>query len=101
MRYDNLIVESDSQITIQLINWGLVQQTHPLYGIVSSIIEMSHRVDYICWNHVFRETNAIADTLAKYELSLSLNASVTFFRFVPNFLVFPLCVDKGRKMYSR
>ena len=101
MGYKNLIVESDSQTAIQLINWGLIEQTHPFYNVVSSIIHMGGKVDYISWNHVFRETNSVADGLAKYGLSLSLNSPVIFFEFAPNFLIFSLCVDQSGKMYSR
>ncbi|KAK7382133.1 hypothetical protein VNO80_00850 [Phaseolus coccineus] len=101
MGYKNLIVESDSQTAVQLINWGLIEQTHPFYTVVSSIIEMGAKVDYICWNHVFRETNSVADGLAKYGLFLSFNSPVTFFEFAPHFLIFNLCVDQSGKMYSR
>ena len=99
--YNNMIVESDSQTAVQLINLGALQQSHPFFPLVSTIIQMGAKVDYITWNHVFRETNSVADGLAKYGLSLSLNSPVVLFKFAPTFLHFPLYMDKIGKIYSR
>ena len=99
MGYNNLIVESDSLTAIQLINRRVIQQRHPFYSLVSSIIQMSAKVDYITWNHVFRDTNSVADGLAKYGLSLSSSSPVILFKFAPNFILFPLCADKIGTMY--
>jgi len=100
MGYNNIVVESDSLTAVQLINRGVLQQRHPLYALVSSIIQMGAKVDYISWNQVFRETNSVADSLAKYGLSLSSNSPVILFKFPPTFLLFSLCMDKIGKMYS-
>ncbi|WVZ00032.1 hypothetical protein V8G54_026101 [Vigna mungo] len=101
MGYKDIIVESDSQTAIQLIKFGVLQQGHPFYVLVSSINDMGAKVDYIIWNHVFRETNSVADSLAKYGLSLSLNSPIILFKFAPNFILFSLHMDKIGKMYSR
>ncbi|KAG2390511.1 uncharacterized protein HKW66_Vig0220830 [Vigna angularis] len=101
MGYKNLIVESDSLTAIQLINGRVIHQKHPFYALVSSIIQMGAKVDYVTWNHVFRETNSAADSLAKYGLSLSSKSPVILFKFPPNFLLLPLCADKIGTMYYR
>jgi len=56
------------------------------------IIHMGTKVNYISWNHVFREINSITDNLTEYGLLLSLlslNSSVILFKFPLRFISFP------------
>ncbi|KAL5173225.1 putative ribonuclease H protein [Glycine soja] len=96
--YGNLIVESDSYASIQLINMG-VPQGHIFYDLVSSILEIGNKANHIVWNHVFRETNSTADGLAKHGLSLS--SGIELFEFPPPFIWAPLCADEMGVIYSR
>lgn len=96
--YGNLIVESDSHASIQLINLG-VQQSHIFYDLVSSILEIGSKANHIVWNHVFREANSAADGLAKHGLSLS--GRVELFEFPPPFIWAPMCADEMGVIYTR
>ncbi|KAK7389970.1 hypothetical protein VNO78_25267 [Psophocarpus tetragonolobus] len=88
--YKKLIIESDSLVTVQMIN-GLVKRNISCHDLVSSIIEMTKNFDQIYWNHVFREANSVTSGLTKYELSLSQDlrelSYVEVFDLLPHFIL--------------
>ncbi|RDX72956.1 Pentatricopeptide repeat-containing protein, mitochondrial, partial [Mucuna pruriens] len=92
--FRNLVVESDSYTAIEFINSG-VPQSHPHSHLVSSILQISNKADHVCWNHVFREINSVADCLAKHGLSSSPDLGVIFFESPPPFIVVALCADEA------
>nr|KYP31888.1 Putative ribonuclease H protein At1g65750 family [Cajanus cajan] len=98
--YKNLIVESDCHAAIQLINRG-VDQSHPYHPHVSSIHQLAKGIKHIQWNHVFRETNSVADSLAKHGLSLNPDLGVKLFRSPPPFTLAPLSLDESGITYHR
>lgn len=93
--YRNLIVESDSLKAIQIIN------AHKGDFLRSSIQHMTRMVDRICWNHVYRETNSVADGFAKHGLSLSQDQSIRVFESAPDFIESRLYGDRIGKIYCR
>ncbi|KHN04116.1 hypothetical protein glysoja_036652 [Glycine soja] len=95
--YKNLIVESDSLEAIQIIN------ADKGAFLRSSIQHMTRMVDRICWNHVYWETNwvanSVADGLVKHGLSLSKDQSIRVFESPPDFIESRLYGDRIGKIY--
>ncbi|KAL2321265.1 hypothetical protein Fmac_030234 [Flemingia macrophylla] len=98
--YKNLVVESDCHTAVQLINRG-VDHTHPYHAQVSSIRLVAQKAQHVQWNHVFRETNSAADTLAKHGLSLNPKLGVKLFRSPPPFTLPSLFSDESGVVYHR
>ncbi|KAK7386715.1 hypothetical protein VNO78_27050 [Psophocarpus tetragonolobus] len=100
MGFRKLVVESDSYTAIQLINNG-VHIGHPYHAIVSSILVIDNMADAFCYNHVFRETNLVADGFAKHGLSLTLRSGIKLFSYPPTFSLSSLRADEVGVIYSR
>ncbi|KAK7376153.1 hypothetical protein VNO78_35007 [Psophocarpus tetragonolobus] len=98
--FKKLVVESDSYSAIQLINDG-VFTCHPYPALVSSILDIANTADAVCYNHVFRETNSVADGFARHGLSLSPNSDVQLFSCPPAFSLRSLRADEAGEIYSR
>ena len=102
--YKNLIVESDSKIAIEIITTVEAEQNNfddTSQNVISSIIEMSKTTNKIYWNHIFREVNSVADSLAKYGLSLCPDLGIKIFENPPYFIESHLCTDRTGKIYCR
>ena len=83
-------VESDSMIAINLIRNGCNKE-HPAFQLVQAALRLTEGMETVLWQHTWREANQVADTLAKYSLSLSNDCKI--FDQVPGFLVMPLMAD--------
>ena len=64
-----LLVEVDSQCVVQMLN-NLEEMTNEYSPLVSSIKELIHRNWHIYVNHVYREANFAADSIANYASNL-------------------------------
>lgn len=75
-------IESDSLTAVRLIMVGC-SSNHPLFNLISVIQELLRMEDSFCINHVLRDGNKVADSFAKFGLSLELCSRC--FTSVPSF----------------
>ncbi|WVZ00054.1 hypothetical protein V8G54_026123 [Vigna mungo] len=103
--YKNLIVESDSKFAIEIITTTLAEEKNyyddTSENVFSSIIQMTKTANKIYWNHVFREVNSVADSLAKHALSLCPDDGVKLFEDPPYFIESHLSLDRTGQIHCR
>lgn len=105
--FTNLVVESDSHLAIQLINIGESRdqqsqdRQHAWITLASWIRQISKKAKHVQWNHVFRETNSVADKMAKHGLSLTPGLGIKLFESPPPFIFIPMCDDDIGVTYTR
>jgi hypothetical protein len=85
-------VEFDSMIAINLIRNGCNKE-HPAFQLVQAALRITEGMETILWQDTWREANQVADTLAKYSLSLSNNCKYSIRFLVSLILVMPLRAD--------
>lgn len=69
-RVSKLIIETDSASMVQLMTEALY--SNPLAGVISSFRELMNQFDYCVLCHIYRETNGVADCLAKWSYNMDL-----------------------------
>lgn len=67
--YKNIVLESDSKTTINLILSGCFSQ-HPNFFIIDSIVQLLYSVADGTISHTFKEANQVAYAFAKFGSSL-------------------------------
>ncbi|BFG33611.1 hypothetical protein CerSpe_198850 [Prunus speciosa] len=71
-RVSKLIIEMDSASVVQLIQMTDALHSHPLAGVISNCREVMNRFDCCVLRHIYRETNGVADCLAKWSYNVDL-----------------------------
>lgn len=77
---DSCMIETDSLAAVRLITLDC-SSNHPLFGVVQDIKQLLNHCDYTL-SHIRREANLVADSFAKFGLSLSI---CTMFDSLPAF----------------
>jgi hypothetical protein len=83
-------VYSDLSIAVKLLKEGC-PLIHPLHIIVENIHQVHYHKNSVDWIYVLRESNQVADRLAKH--GLCLNVEFRIFNVVPSFISLPLWAD--------
>lgn len=97
-RFRNIIIESDSQVAIALVEDGC-PSLHPYFVLVTQIRSFMSFLGNLKWRHILREANQVAGALAKH--GLSLNCNCRFFGDVPSFIYVPLFADYSLVSFPR
>nr|XP_025640692.1 uncharacterized protein LOC112735363 [Arachis hypogaea] len=71
---NDMIIESDSQMTIKLIREGC-SRLHPCYSLLQDINILVRRIHHVSICHTLREANFCADVMAKkgHQLRIGLH----------------------------
>lgn len=93
-----VIIESDSLLSVRFVNVGC-SSLHPSYNLVKEIQESLPRDGSVSVVHALREANQVADSFAKF--GLSLPCCSRFFSVLPRFAVVPHRADMARTIFPR
>lgn len=93
-----VIVESDSMAAVRLINMGC-SSLHPSANLVFDIRKILDMEGHFSISHTYRETNQVADGLAKYGMNLELECE--FFDSLPRFLSVAFSADCSGIVFPR
>lgn len=96
--FRKLEIETDSLAAVRFIKAGCSSR-HPLFNLVSGIQDLLRMEGSCCINHVLREANQVADSFAKFGLSLD-NCS-RFFSCLPPFASLATRVDGMGTVFPR
>ncbi|XP_057418849.1 uncharacterized protein LOC130713064 [Lotus japonicus] len=96
--YSKILLESDSEVAIGLLNKGC-HPTHPCGSLVKEIAHLVGQDHNFHWRHVFRESNSVADAFAKNGLSMIDNYRL--FETLPTFCIVPFMFDFCNTLYLR
>lgn len=93
-----VILESDSLVAVKLIGEGCHDQ-HPYFNLLREIRSLLLVEEEFYVTHTLREGNQVADSFAKFRLSL--NNCSTVFRIVPAFASLSLQADMAGTCFPR
>lgn len=94
----NIAIETDSVVAKNLISGGF-SSIHPYFNLVKVINDLLEQLRSYSVEHTLRETNQVADGLAKF--SLGLDNSCSIFTSIPSFVSVAFAADFNGVIFPR